>query len=76
MTIKECLKKGIEALDIIGIEDSVLKAKLLLANIIEKPKEYLFIHENEELEDEEEKEFWRQINELAKNIPLQYLTKT
>ena len=76
MTIKECLKKGIEALDIIGIEDSVLKAKLLLANIIEKPKEYLFIHENEELEDEEEKEFWRQIDELSKNTPLQYLTKT
>ena len=76
MIIKECLKKGIEALDIIGIEDSVLKAKLLLANIIEKPKEYLFIHENEELEDEEEKEFWRQIDELSKNTPLQYLTKT
>ena len=76
MTIKECLKKGIEALDIIGIEDSVLKAKLLLANIIGKPKEYLFIHENEELEDEEEKEFWRQIDELSKNTPLQYLTKT
>lgn len=76
MIIKECLKKGIELLDIIGIEDSVLKAKLLLSNIIGKPKEYLFIHEDEMLEEEVQKEFWKQIDELAKNTPLQYLTKT
>jgi len=76
MIIKECLKNGIEALEIIGIEDSVLKAKLLLSNIIGKPKEYLFIHEDEELEAGVEKEFLRQIDELTKNTPLQYLTKT
>jgi len=76
MRIKECLKKGIEELDIIGIEDGVLKAKLLMANIIGMPKEYLFIHEDEELEAEVEKEFSKQIDELAKNTPLQYLTRT
>ena len=74
MTIKEALKKSVELLEKNNIEESILKAKIVLANLLEKPKEYLFINENEELDKKIEQDFFEKVNKLCNNIPLQYLT--
>ena len=76
MTIKECLKNAIEILDNANIEDSALKAKLLLSNIIGKSKEYLFIYENEEIVEKVQKEYFEKIEKMVQNVPLQYLTNS
>lgn len=74
MTIKDALKKSIELLEKNSIDESTLKAKIILANLLSKPKEYLFINENEDLDERVEQEFLKKIDKLCNNIPLQYLT--
>ena len=74
MTIKEALKKSVELLEKNNIEERIIKAKIVLANLLEKPKEYLFINENEELDKKIEQDFFEKVNKLCNNIPLQYLT--
>ena len=74
MTIKEALKISVELLEKNNKEESILKAKIVLANLLEKPKEYLFINENEELDKKIEQDFFEKVDKLCNNIPLQYLT--
>ena len=50
MIIKEALKKSIELLEKNNIEESILKAKIILSTLLSKPKEYLLINENQELD--------------------------
>ncbi len=76
MVIKEALKKSIELLEENNIEESMLKAKIILANLLSKPKEYLFINEKEKLDKQVEESFFEKINELCNNVPLQYLTNS
>ena len=51
MKIKDVLKNGIESLNQSKIEDASLKARMLLSNILDKSKEYLIIHDEEEIND-------------------------
>lgn len=74
MTIKEALKEAIEILKKAYIDNPISKSKLLLANILKKDKEYLLVNENEILRDQVCKEFLLKIKELAKGMPLQYIT--
>lgn len=76
MVIKEALKKSIELLEENNIEESMLKAKIILANLLSKTKEYLFINEKEKLDKQVEESFFEKINELCNNVPLQYLTNS
>ena len=74
MIIKEALKKSIELLEKNNIEESILKAKIILSTLLSKPKEYLFINENQELDKSIEETFFANIHKLCNNIPLQYVT--
>ena len=74
MTIKETLKKAIDLLKLQNIEEPILKSKIILSNCMLKPKEYLLIHENEELSIDIEKDFFVKIDKLCNNVPLQYIT--
>lgn len=76
MTIKEVLKEAIEILQKEYIDNPISKSKLLLASILKKDKEYLLINENEILIDRVCNEFLLKIKELAKGIPLQYITNS
>ena len=49
MNIKQALEYGIELLNKNNIESPNLKARMLLANILKQNKEYLLIHDTEEL---------------------------
>lgn len=74
MTIKETLKKAIDLLKLQNIEEPILKSKIILSNCMLKQKEYLLIHENEELSIDIEKDFFEKIDKLCNNVPLQYIT--
>lgn len=74
MNIEEILKKEINNLKQNNIENSTLKAKILLANILNVKKEYLLMHSEEEIKQENKIKYENCIKELIKGKPLQYIT--
>ena len=74
MNIKQILEYGIKLLKENRIDEPILKTRILLANILKKSKEYLMIHEKEELSNEVLKLFKEDIDKLCNNIPIQYIT--
>ena len=74
MNIEEILKKEINNLKQNNIENSTLKVRILLANILNVKKEYLLIHSEEEVKQEDKIKYENNINELIKGKPLQYIT--
>lgn len=75
MNIKQALEYGIELLKENNIDEPILKTRIMLANILNENKEYLMVHEKEELSEELEKLYIASINELCNGIPLQYITR-
>lgn len=75
MTIKEILNIQINKLKENKIEQYILKAKLILAFVLNVNKEYLITNNNKEISKEIEKKFEKNINKLIRNIPLQYIIK-
>lgn len=74
MTINEALKNAIEKLKESHIENPVQISKILLAELLHKPKEYLLVNENEILNGDTEKQFIDAIEKIKNGIPLQYVT--
>lgn len=73
MKIKELLKTSIEDLKNIDIDDANLKAKILLAEVLGKEKEYLLIHDNDELEAKVIDTYNKMIERLKSGEPVQYI---
>lgn len=73
MNIKNILKKATDILKENNVEDYNLKIKLLLSNILNKSKEYIMIHEDEEIETSLEKEFFSKLDRIKNNEPVQYV---
>ena len=73
MIIKEILKKGYDILKENNIEEPNLKVRRLLANILEKEKEYLIINENEEINNNKIERFFSYIERLKNFEPIQYI---
>lgn len=75
MKIKEALKKGSNILIESNIEDAYLKARILLSNILGTNKEYLIIHNEEEIDDKIYKQYMNEIEQLKNHEPIQYIIK-
>lgn len=73
MKIKDVLQKGIDILKENEIEDCVLKSRILFSNLINKSKEYIMIHDNEEIEEKIIEEFLQKIERIKNNEPIQYI---
>ena len=73
MKIIELEEKGLKILRENNIEDSSLKIKILLSNILRKTKEYIMIHNDDEVSFNIEKEFFKKIDRIKKNEPIQYV---
>lgn len=73
MNIKQALEYGIELLKENNIDEPILKTRIILANVLNKSKEYLIIHEKEELSKEVEELYIANIQKLCNDIPLQYI---
>lgn len=76
MKISELLKNGIYVLKEKNIDESGLKARLLLAHLLAKPKEYIITHDKEEISLEKQKEYYSYLDRLILGEPLQYITNS
>lgn len=74
MNIKQALEYGIELLKEKNIDEPLLRTRIILANILNESKEYLMIHEKEELSEELEELYITNIQKLCNGMPLQYIT--
>ena len=64
MTIKEC----------INLEDSGITARELLANVLQKDKQYILINFNKEIDEEKIDEFFEDVKKIVDGEPMQYIT--
>ena len=71
MKIKEVQKFISEELN--NVEDSFLKSRILLMNILNVSKEYLLIHNNDEFPEEKLEELKDKLSRLKNNEPIQYI---
>lgn len=74
MNIEQALNFGKQELNKNEIEDSLLKVRILLTDILKQSKEYLVINNTKELSSQEEKEFKEKIEKLKLGYPIQYIT--
>ena len=74
MTINENLTKAIELLKQNKIEEPMLKARALLAFVLNVSKEYVMINGEKEVDSMLEKKYNTLLKKLANNEPLQYIT--
>lgn len=74
MNIEQALNFGKQELNKNEIEDSLLKVRILLTDILKQSKEYLVINNTKELPLQEEKEFKEKIEKLKSGYPIQYIT--
>lgn len=74
MNIKETIKKGMIDLKTNGIEEPNLKSRLLMQYILNKPRQYLLVHDNETLTLRQEVNYFKGIKKLIEGIPIQHIT--
>ncbi|MBR3882636.1 MAG: peptide chain release factor N(5)-glutamine methyltransferase [Clostridia bacterium] len=73
MIIKEVLKTAIERLKNKNIEDASMKVKMILSDTLNKEKEYLLVHDQDELDEDILKVFDERLNKLISGKPIQYI---
>ncbi len=73
MKINELLLTGISILKQSNIDDGTLKSRILLADLLDKSKEYLIIHSEDEIDTKLSEMFLKRIERLKNNEPLQYI---
>ncbi len=75
MNIKQAIEYGYMELSQITL-DGMLKSKMILAFVLEKPREYLVSHDIQELTKHQEKQFIDYIDKIKDGLPIQYITHT
>ncbi len=73
MKISEVLNESIKILEESKISDSKQKSRRLLAFVLNKEKEYLMIHENEDIDEKIYETYMKKIERLKNNEPIQYI---
>lgn len=74
MKIKQILEYGTQKLKQNNVEESRIKARMLLENILSKPRQYLIANDEEELDVQFEKQYYEGIEKLLENVPIEYIT--
>lgn len=74
MTIKETIKKGMIDLKVNGVDEPKLKSRLLMQYILNKPRQYLIVHDSEILTLRQEVDYFKSIKKLINGVPLQHIT--
>ena len=74
MTIKEALEKGTIQLKVKNIETPKMKARLLMQYVLDKPRQYLLVHDKEDITDIQKDKYFKSIEKLIQGIPLQHIT--
>lgn len=74
MTISELIKKGMIELKNGNIEESKLKARLLMQYVLNKSRQYVIVNDREELDNIKEKQYLEEIKILKKGVPIEHIT--
>lgn len=74
MTIKQAITKGMIMLKSNNIESPKLKARLLLQYVLDKPRQYIIVYDNEEIDKQQQWQYFVNIEKLTKGMPLQHIT--
>ncbi len=74
MTINGIVKNGIIKLKENNIEEPLLKIRILVASVLNKPKEYIMAHSEDKLDEVHEKKILEGIEQLMNYVPIQYIT--
>lgn len=71
--IRDVLNDAILQLKANDVEDSIIKAKIVLGFMLGKPKEYLVIHDSDVLDEEFILKYKENICKVAEGMPVQYI---
>ena len=74
MQIKEVMRKGMIKLKTNGIQEPNLKSRLLMQYILNRPREYLLVHDDKQLTLRQEVNYFKAIKKLLNGVPLQHIT--
>lgn len=74
MTIKQAIERGVAKLKLEKITTPKLKVRLLMQFVLEKPRQYLIIYDNETLTKNQEDKFFEGISKLSKGVPIEHIT--
>lgn len=74
MTIKQAITKGMIMLKSNNIESPKLKARLLLQYVLDKPRQYIIVYDNKEINKQQQWQYFVNIEKLTKGVPLQHIT--
>lgn len=74
MTIKQAIERGVAKLKLENITTPKLKVRLLMQFVLEKPRQYLIIYDNETLTKNQEDKFFDGISKLSKGVPIEHIT--
>ncbi len=74
MTIKETLRKGMIQLKTGNVTEPNLKARLIMQHILNKPRQYLIIYDNQVLTLRQEVNYFKAIKRLISGEPIQHIT--
>jgi len=73
VTIREALRKAAERLELHFVSNARLTAELLLAHCLSVDREYLYTHDERELQDDEYQALEDALYERISGVPLQYI---
>ena len=74
MTIKETLRKGMIQLKTGNITEPNLKARLIMQYVLNKPRQYLIIYDDQVLTLRQEVDYFKAIKRLINGEPIQHIT--
>ena len=74
MTIQEAMGKANIQLKTKNIDSPKLKARLLMQYVLKKNRQYLMVHDENKLTQEQKEKYFRAIEKLSKGFPLQHIT--
>lgn len=74
MTYRECYEQGCRTLQVAGIEEAALDARLLLEAVCGTDRNNLLVHGEQPVAPEAEEKYLNWIRQRAEHIPLQQLT--
>lgn len=74
MTIRETLRKGMIELKNNGVNEPKLKSRLIMQYVLNKPRQYLLVYDEQVLTLRQEVNYFKAIKKLASGVPIQHIT--
>ena len=74
MLIKEALAKGTIMLKGENLDSPKMKARILLQDTLNKPRQYLIVHDTENITLEQERKYFTNIEKVKNGTPIEHIT--